>query len=219
MSTPSRRVGRPRDEFGRVMPHVTSDDEFWIYALSRTNQHSQPEGCWEWDGAHTTAGYSTASLNRRPIYLHRFAYERMVGPIPEGLELDHLCRNRGCFNPAHLEAVTHAENMRRGHWSSKTHCPKGHPYDAENTRINNANGGRECRACIRARKAADYRAKNPVVKAQSARTHCPKGHPYAGDNLMILKPQRPGGSPRRDCRECRRAGALAAYYRKKEQKS
>lgn len=81
---------------------------------------------------------------------HRYVYELEVGPIPEGLEIDHLCRVRNCVNPAHLEAVTHAENIRRGtqgEWSkAKTHCPSDHPYNAANT-VLNSRGTRVCRIC------------------------------------------------------------------------
>ncbi|MFJ2662519.1 HNH endonuclease signature motif containing protein [Arthrobacter koreensis] len=83
--------------------------------------------------------------------VHRVAYELFSGPIPNGLVLDHLCRNRGCFNPNHLEPVTRAVNNLRGvgfmaAHARKTHCPKGHPYDEKNTQIKN--GARRCRACI-----------------------------------------------------------------------
>lgn len=110
--------------------------------------------CWLWK-ASTTFGYGQfAPRNKmRPLRAHRFAYELLVGPIPEGLELDHLCRVRHCVNPAHLEPVTHRENCLRGVGRSainavKTECANGHLYDAENTYIDRA-GSRHCRACRR----------------------------------------------------------------------
>jgi len=86
---------------------------------------------------------------------HRLSYETEIGPIPEGLELDHLCRVRSCVNPLHLEPVTHQENVRRGEganfWRNKTHCPQGHEYTEENTGISNRNNEkcRYCRECKR----------------------------------------------------------------------
>lgn len=94
-------------------------------------------------------------------------YEAFVGPIPDGLQLDHLCRNRGCINPGHLEPVTNRENARRGlHGILLERCPHGHPYDDENTVVNSA-GGRECRACIRERSAESYRRDREATKARS----------------------------------------------------
>jgi hypothetical protein len=119
--------------------------------------------CWEWTGALNSKGYGTYSVGGKTKIAARFAYEHFVGPIPDGLELDHLCRNVLCVNPAHLEAVTHRENMLRGHNASainarKTHCPKGHPYSEENT-YRNPEGQRYCRICGRARNRAAYRKK------------------------------------------------------------
>jgi hypothetical protein len=92
---------------------------------------------------------------------HRWAYEYSIGPIPEHLELDHLCRSRNCVNPEHLEAVTHLENMGRGisHQKAKTHCPKGHPYSGENLYVAPSNGKRYCRECTRASKIRHYNKK------------------------------------------------------------
>ena len=91
------------------------------------------------------------------VYAHRFAYELAYGPIPEGLELDHLCRNASCVRPTHLEAVTHQVNMVRGKSGpgSKTHCPHDHEYTPENTHVS-PDGRRYCRTCQRAHARAQW---------------------------------------------------------------
>jgi HNH endonuclease len=76
---------------------------------------SEPaDACWLWSGARTAAGYGARWLDGRTRYVHRLSYEALVGPIPEGLTIDHLCHNRACCNPAHMEVVTRSENGRRG---------------------------------------------------------------------------------------------------------
>ena len=90
------------------------------------------------------------------MLVHRFVYERLVGKIPEGLQIDHLCRVRHCANPAHMEAVTQRENILRGmspaaENARKTHCPQGHPYEGENLFTYNQGRFRRCRACDRER--------------------------------------------------------------------
>lgn len=112
-------------------------------------------GCFRWVGALTGAGYGVLKLDGRTVYAHRLAYEVASGPVPEGRELDHVrargCVHRDCCNPAHLEAVPHTVNVRRGVNSTKTHCPRGHEYTAANTYEQSANGHRKrkCRACHR----------------------------------------------------------------------
>jgi hypothetical protein len=111
--------------------------------------------CWQWTGCIDRDGYAKF-LN---IKVHRWAWTYLVGPIPEGLELDHLCRNRSCVNPDHLEPVSRLVNIHRSYNppamnARKTHCPKGHPYAGENLLVYTRPGGtpsRYCRACDRAR--------------------------------------------------------------------
>lgn len=106
------------------------------------------DGCWGWIGPSHRLGYGRLSINRKTVWAHRYSYELFVGPIPAGMEIDHLCRTPACTNPDHLEPVTHLENMRRGAWATATHCKHGHPFDEQNTRIDKT-GRRDCRACNR----------------------------------------------------------------------
>lgn len=114
------------------------------------------DGCWEWTAARTHGGYGRFHLgsrrdgSRTTVLAHRIIYELMGGRIRHGLDVDHLCRNRGCVRPDHLEPVTRAENIRRGDTGAlnrgKTHCPAGHLYDDRNTYVDGC-GYRHCRAC------------------------------------------------------------------------
>ncbi len=145
----NRTAGQPTRRKGPapIAPAV----RFWRHVgppamLSDYAPHLGP--CWPWIGAIGTGhGYGnfgvSASCTKEA---HRFAYELLVGPIPKGLDLDHLCRVRCCVNPAHLEPVTRAVNLRRGK-ALITHCPQGHAYDEMNTYLDRA-GKRHCRACM-----------------------------------------------------------------------
>ena len=106
--------------------------------------------CWEWLAYKNANGYGRFSVKGRLWVAHRFAYEWLIGPVPEGNELDHLCRNRGCVNPAHLEPVTHQQNMLRSPSTNKPECSNGHPQTPENTRTE-PNGRRRCRVCNKER--------------------------------------------------------------------
>lgn len=103
--------------------------------------------CWVWKAARSR-GYGHFNSRVHGYWLaHRLAYTWLVGPIPEGLQIDHLCRNTACVNPAHLELVTCQEHGRRGANAAKTHCKRGHVYDNENTRRDPRSGARICRRC------------------------------------------------------------------------
>lgn len=138
-------------------PHPPPQVRFW----SRIDERD--DGCWRWTGSAPNPGYGRFYVDGRKVYAHRFAYEFLIGPIPDGTEIDHLCRNRRCVNPAHLEAVSHAVNIRRSTSplaakARQTHCVNGHPFDDANTYIA-PNGVRKCRACGRERRRR-YRAAN-----------------------------------------------------------
>lgn len=114
--------------------------------------------CWLWTASIAGKGYGqiyagTVDGRLRKAVAHRWAYEALIGPVPDGLVLDHLCRVRLCVNPWHLEPVPNRENLLRGDTiiaanASRTHCPAGHPYDNGNTHFDRA-GSRHCRPCGR----------------------------------------------------------------------
>jgi hypothetical protein len=174
-----------------VSAYTAADERrFWAH-ITKT------DGCWLWSGATVSGGYgyfvagSKKIGTRRLVRAHRFAYEVMVGAIPPGHDLDHLCRVVNCVNPAHLEPVTHRENLLRGTGASarnasKTHCSKGHPYDEANTGAGK-DGRRYCKACNRA-KVAHYkrlrreRAWQPQEVAAAARDTAREEVPLAADD-------------------------------------
>lgn len=128
---------------------------------------TDPHGCWIWQlRCMPTEGYGLIAVNSHPRMAHRVSYETFVGPIPEGLQLDHLCRVRACVNPEHLEPVTARENVLRSPIAqaalnaAKTHCPWEHEYTPENTYLYGPHGRwRLCKACARSRSRKAYAAR------------------------------------------------------------
>jgi len=143
--TPTRVVGTP-------------EERFWAKVDASGD-------CWEWTASKHKDGYGLfrPHSNETMTRAHQFAWTTLVGPVPEGLELDHLCRNPACVNPDHLEPVTHRENMRRTSattvWVKKaarerTHCPQNHEYSGDNVIMDG--GYRKCRTCVNKRQNEYY---------------------------------------------------------------
>lgn len=137
----------------------TIESRFW----AKVNKEG-PDDCWDWQGGKNNKGYGYFWVEGKIITrVHRFAYQLLKGNIPKTMTLDHLCRNRSCVNPNHLEVVTMRINSLRGVGASArnaraTHCPKGHPYDLLNTHFY-VNGNRRCQTCNR-----EYRRQHYALK-------------------------------------------------------
>lgn len=132
------------------------------------------DGCWDWPGTRTAGGYGQMRGGSKvKIYVHRASYEAFVGPIPDGLHIDHLCRNRACFNPAHLEPVTNAVNCARGMSPgavvARTNiCARGHELTEDNV-IRRSDGARQCRPCnVEWQRARYWRNKSKSETAGTA---------------------------------------------------
>lgn len=172
-------------------------------------------GCWEWAGQ-KSRGYGVISDGAGKQHTaHRLVWEEMGGVLKEGLELDHLCKNRGCVNPAHIEQVHHTINVRRGGVNgsnfTKTECKYGHEFTPENTYVR-SNGWRSCRACDR-RLMREHHARQgqiprpfraPVFDSTKDIAQCEYGHIITTKNKYV------NGRGQLVCRSCARAGRKTA---------
>lgn len=177
---------------------ATIEQRFWAKV-------EKTEACWLWTGA-KSHGYGNFYLSLgggkyKQVQAHRWAYEAVTGPIPDGLVLDHLCRVKRCVNPRHLEPVPQRVNVLRGELPRalrENRCVNGHEYTPENTFVNSLSV-RVCRVCMRAaqdrRNDRDRQRRGP---APADRTHCPQGHPYDEANTYV------DGKGARSCRTCNR---------------
>ena len=191
-------------------------DDRTLAAFLERIEVNELTGCWVWRGyinPKTRYGTWTSWENgkAKTYSVHRTVYELFKGPIAPKMVLDHLCWHRACCNPLHLDPITQSENIKRGASAkfqdgaafqrNKTHCPQGHPYDAENTGPRKK-GGRYCRTCARAASAA-YKAKMDAQNPKPPREpqqFCKRGHEFTPENTYVIP-----STGSRSCKTCKRA--------------
>lgn len=165
------------------------------------------DGCWQWIACTVATGYGRFSRSGGVALAHRHGYELTHGPLTSDVHIDHLCRNHGCVRPDHLEAVTHAVNVRRGRQANVAGwCRSGRHEWVEANILVELDGARRCRPCRDERESA-YRP--AAGNAPDERTHCPQGHEYTPENTRVR------AKGYRECRTCHRERARAAYHAQK----
>lgn len=173
-----------------------------VFERLMSRVHFAPSGCWEWTGARMPSGYgrigwgSLTDGTRETALAHRVSYTILRGPIPDGLQIDHLCRNRSCVRPDHLEPVTSATNNRRAR-AVATECPQGHPYAGENLYVD-PRGNRQCKACRR-KKAATWQYWNKGA----GRRLLEQAHLQSGTSSPVVDTQSRIGEASRPTGGCR----------------
>lgn len=161
-----RRIRRPEQTlcWQHRVPAATWRKPF-EERLARFVDTSDTDNCWMWTGPIDDSGYGKVQWGRATLSAHRVVFTETIGPIPDGLHLDHLCKRPACVNPQHLEPVTPRENWRRSNaitvlQAQQTHCKYGHEFDEANTR--RVGGKRWCRACDR-RRAREHKARKQAT--------------------------------------------------------
>ena len=149
---------------------VPAEKRFW-YDVRSIGAGS--DDCWEWAGYRHPRGYGRFVANGKGFQAHRYAYEQVVGPIPDGMQIDHLCRNRACVNPVHLEPVSNRTNSLRGEGPTaenarKTECIRGHALTPDNVYVIPSTGSRACRRCGIERTIAWRKKRQAQVTAAEA---------------------------------------------------
>lgn len=202
-------------------PKVNRSFEEWMALAERTSS-----GCLLWPGPLTDQGYGYSAVQHGEHRVHRIAFARVYGAIPEHGTIDHVCHNaaascaggpscshRRCFEPRHLECVSSGENYARSPnvYGKADACPQGHPYSGDNLYRTPLGGYRQCRTCKNAAAKRHSNGAHPDRQPPpQERTHCPQGHPYDTENTSIKL-----STGERRCRHCARDQARARYWRRK----
>lgn len=170
-------------------PRLSTEDRFWSFVDMTPNVF----GCWRWTASRDVKGYGVFSAHAQYSRMaHRTAWLILRGPIPVGLQLDHLCLDKACVNPDHLEIVTNEENSRRAK-EYRISCRRGHPYDEKNTFVE-GNGKRGCRICREAARQR-FHERNPSYYSVGRSEEIRPGGAYGPQQSPALRIQEARARP------------------------